>query len=467
MSNTKNKKLFPKKLWDLINDDKYNFCLRWSEDGQLVYLNRDDFEDSYLKTAENQFHTQKAISFVRQMNMYGFRKVDDCYYENDNFKRDCEHLLKNMIRKHPNKNQSSNEISLLDQQSISEISNTQSPRDLSMNLEMPANYPEMPANYSDMPTNYPEIPANYLNIGSENSNLNAFYALLSSMNNNLYQPIPQIQQNNQQNLAFDINRFSSLQQIYQQLLHQQDLATTQSDQMSCNDSISPEQTAQVLDKSSVSSSNKETSTSLLVRNKTQFNSSKTSKNMEGFKIGNRNVPHSGERLHTAYERIIPDTETVTKRRDNKTNRPFKRGVDSILDSNNNQSSESMIDTSKKIKIENSQEKQTSEHVIINKYAKNLVTQVALARDAKVDADVICRASWYTERFVETLFDTAQVIARHSNASCSTDSGSTIDNGSPIDDFIDDKEVEKYDINLNNLTSALKLLPSKLLKILKS
>lgn len=108
----KNKKLFPQKLWELINDDKYNFCLRWSEDGQLVYLNRDEFEDFYLKTAENQFHTQKAISFVRQMNMYGFRKVDDCYYENDNFKRDCEHLLKNMIRKHPNKNAANNSLEL-------------------------------------------------------------------------------------------------------------------------------------------------------------------------------------------------------------------------------------------------------------------------------------------------------------------------------------------------------------------
>lgn len=99
----KNKKLFPQKLWDLVNDRRYSFCLRWSEDGQLVYLNRDEFEDSYLRTADNQFHTQKAISFVRQMNMYGFKKVDDCYYENDNFKRDCKHLLKNMIRKHTNK----------------------------------------------------------------------------------------------------------------------------------------------------------------------------------------------------------------------------------------------------------------------------------------------------------------------------------------------------------------------------
>lgn len=99
----RNKKLFPQRLWDLIHDEKYQFCLRWSSDGQRVYLNRSDFESHYLKTASNQFHTQKAISFVRQMNMYGFKKVDDCYYENENFKRDCHHLLKNMVRRHSNR----------------------------------------------------------------------------------------------------------------------------------------------------------------------------------------------------------------------------------------------------------------------------------------------------------------------------------------------------------------------------
>lgn len=109
----KNKKLFPQRLWELIHDPKYNFCLRWSADGQQVYLNRNDFESHYLKTPNNQFHTQKAISFVRQMNMYGFRKVDDCYYENDNFKRNCPHLLKNMVRRHSNKNFFSNSSSLI------------------------------------------------------------------------------------------------------------------------------------------------------------------------------------------------------------------------------------------------------------------------------------------------------------------------------------------------------------------
>lgn len=95
----------------MIHDPKYNFCLRWSSDGQQVYLNRNDFEIHYLRTPDNQFHTQKAISFVRQMNMYGFRKVDDCFYENDNFKRDCPHLLRNLVRRHSNKNFFSSNVS--------------------------------------------------------------------------------------------------------------------------------------------------------------------------------------------------------------------------------------------------------------------------------------------------------------------------------------------------------------------
>ena len=101
----KNKKLFPQRLWDLIHDERYNHFLRWSGDGQRVYLNRNDFEEQYLKTSNNQFHTQKAISFVRQMNMYGFKKVDDSHYENDNFKRDCHHLIKNMVRRNSNRAQ--------------------------------------------------------------------------------------------------------------------------------------------------------------------------------------------------------------------------------------------------------------------------------------------------------------------------------------------------------------------------
>lgn len=110
--NNKNKKLFPQKLWELIHNPSVQHYLRWSDDGLRVYLNRSEFEAFYLKTQNNQFHTQKAISFVRQMNMYGFRKVDDRYYENDNFRRDQQHLLRNMFRRHPSKGRSSLSSSL-------------------------------------------------------------------------------------------------------------------------------------------------------------------------------------------------------------------------------------------------------------------------------------------------------------------------------------------------------------------
>lgn len=101
------KKLFPQRLWDLVNCDQYKNFLRWSEDGQRVYLNRREFEEQYLRTQHNQFHTQKAISFVRQMNMYGFKKVDDFHYENEFFKRGCHHLIKNMVRRNSNRPQAS------------------------------------------------------------------------------------------------------------------------------------------------------------------------------------------------------------------------------------------------------------------------------------------------------------------------------------------------------------------------
>lgn len=327
---TKNKKLFPKKLWDLINDNKYHYCLRWSDDGQLVYLNRDDFEDSYLKTAENQFHTQKAISFVRQMNMYGFRKVDDCYYENDNFKRDSEHLLKNMIRKHPNKNQINDggisppsfHTTGVSPQSFHDNgvspptfhSNAISPPLFHSNAISPPSFhndgvsPPSFHNNGDLSNSNL---ASQFNLQQEQNKLTAFYTLLSSINSNLYQSANHIPQGNQQNLAYDINSFP--------------------------------------------------------------------------------------------KKIIIDYENARN------------------NDNNNK--------------------------IANKYSRKLVTQVALNKAARVDSEVIAEASRYTEWFVETLFDTAQVIARHSNGSSSSDS-------------------TNENINLSDITSAVKLLPSKLPKILK-
>lgn len=676
----KNKKLFPQKLWELINDHKYNFCLRWSDDGQLVYLNRDDFEDSYLKTNENQFHTQKAISFVRQMNMYGFRKVDDCYYENDNFKRDCEHLLKNMIRKHPNKsNHHNNNNNNNDQQqhktnvlmvvpshhqqheipnflyrsntinsssvlhnpsahnhqqsqhfhhqqtpaaaaaataasllatpgsptsaaptafldtspatprlqqtnrnyplftgsqesdhdhlnrqrlfqqaaqmshhagrhfiaddrlnddslsvssgeyccsaessqaeTLTNVLDTQFPRDLSTTSStLPNSSPPLPTSTTTIvqPTD------GLLNVKQpqqpDNGNLNAFYALLSTISSNLYQSTPQMPSSHQ-NLSIDFNRFSNIHQLYQQILappsSQSDRSSAIHDNININHKLTGCNTSPVnllqkpqqinagknqeLPFNTLASSqllDHQTSTftpsSLLVRNKTI-----TDKNNRGSgeRLENNGYKSDGcllgDRSHEQSNAIVKsnpeysESVTTTKlRRDTKSNRAFKRSVDSILDSNNNSSNTKSSGISslqrvfsglsnKRIKLES--EKRTKENAAaekmssINTFARNLVTQVAYSRDTRVDPSVIWEASLYTERFVETLLDTAQVIARHSNGSGSTSDPLLITDSCPqIEDkeLTNDKEVERSNINLSDLTSAIKLLPSKLLKILE-
>lgn len=681
---TKNKKLFPKKLWDLINDEKYNFCLRWSDDGQLVYLNRDDFEDSYLKTAENQFHTQKAISFVRQMNMYGFRKVDDCYYENDNFKRDSEHLLKNMIRKHPNKNQNNGDISpssfdnlysrnnvstnsrittpstattptsllqqstnvsllapqnsidpsfpshlaypiysgsqlynnsrdsilanqhqrltinedslsssgdfccsagssqndtltsVLDridnstnqqfndlQNGLSEVENNanmtkrraaaqpnlhahhafldpfhfsqgNSPIGEGSGQNLMAanqyhnnqfgNFPSFNMNFNMMnlkplmatpnssPSHnenncdglnqqqnslqalYPDqreiikalmaqqhqqqsqtnshllgdlnatLPQSQFNFQQDHNNLGAFYSILASINSNLYRPADHILQGNQQNLAFDINRFPNLQQLYQNLLVQQEyLVPSESRQ----NSQTPRRSESSGFQSSAPNGTDSIVTSSIIQDKstsntlTQENISNESEN------GSKNGLKPNEKINDKNNGKLPsETDSSLKRRDNKANRSFKRSADSILDSHNNHGSEK-VNGFKKIIIEHENARNNDNNdKFVNKYAKNLVAQIASAKSARVDSDVIAEASRYTERFVETLFDTAQVIARHSNGSGSSDS---LSENRPIaedKESNDERETERQNINLSDITSAVKLLPSKLPKILK-
>jgi len=674
---TKNKKLFPQKLWDLINDAKYNFCLRWSDDGQLVYLNRDEFEDSYLRTSENQFHTQKAISFVRQMNMYGFRKVDDCYYENDNFKRNCEHLLRNMIRKHPNKGQPaaeevppflfressslssalpstnpqaaanfeaaaasilapsnflldcgqqrnskqtpfnrSDQISRtapahqaynsasqeqgehafsgtserLNDDSLSSsgdyscsiasgsseiLSNTldrtesnnhnlhengpaaetagmnhepqthhqldsftgfslNDPLNLfyrkdsfmndSMNIinrpenkarvSMPMKFEHQideiktsPLSYDDSLSNelsaFHQRDAQNVHHGHYNipasgrvcnkmfpsdlttanksaaqsnqtngGNLNLFYTLLSSINSNLYQPVAHLPEN-QQTLAFDFDKASVFRQVYQQILaNQERLASAETVSLPLN--LEPLQDPRILEHS--------LSVSTLGRDILSNALSTQHETLASLKYGDRTFPkdcavdyQSDNSYRDKHKSNAPltGTESVPReRRDAKTSRSFKRSIDSILDSNNNANIvRNRQDPSKKLKIHyNGDQIGTNlspEDLSVSEHAKNLVAEIAFSREARIDPKVISEVSRYTERFVETLFDTAQVIARHSNASASIDSNSGVE-GCNFTEELDQKnnrELEKSNISLSDLTSALKLLPSKISRII--
>lgn len=588
-NNAKNKKLFPKKLWDLINNEKYYYCLRWSEDGQLVYLNRDEFEDSYLKTAENQFHTQKAISFVRQMNMYGFRKVDDCYYENDYFKRGCEHLLKNMIRKHPNKNQQHQQPrQTFHQQQGQQLTSGDMmiPRHVLFNNSarthtqttsaspMDHNSGHMPAPplvRSQSPT--VAAPMNPLGAGAD---FQTFYALLSSLSNNLYGQQASLPNYQGSSFVFDTvgGQFPTAatlpQQIYQSLLTPQPRddgqvasashlysaasTTTRKDLPSHRGVASPIQAPKwanptassqtLLDRvtsatsllaSSTASSNTANDLSLKnLRNckdlRANFTSSPRSStpgdddDYSSSSSSSRSPPQRATNCPPmANDASSPDT--FAQRRDYRPVRSFKRSIDSILNSNDSDTNDNnnsnriaggritkpFLETSnKRSKLVFYQQQPTNDKLKqrptgegggggntnvnvsgANELAKNLVSEIALSRDALLDSNVLLEASKYTEGFVQTLFDTALVIARHSNGLnlsdymltasdatcqpkgmdqnvCDNNNGDEDDNDEAfsVGGQHDGPEYERSNISVSDLTSALKLLPSKLLKILK-
>ncbi|NXP19110.1 HSFY1 protein, partial [Scytalopus superciliaris] len=67
---------FPQKLWKMLGSGKFR-SIWWTEGGKCVAINKDLFEQEVLGREGPQqiFDTQKMRSFVRQLNAYGFTKM--------------------------------------------------------------------------------------------------------------------------------------------------------------------------------------------------------------------------------------------------------------------------------------------------------------------------------------------------------------------------------------------------------
>lgn len=112
---------FPGKLWHLVNDP--HICsICWETSGEEIIIYGQAFEAEVLLSHNRWinyfFKTKHFSSFIRQLNLYGFRKVHPTldifeqqpvssvmayphHFQNPNFKRDKPELLVNLKRQTP------------------------------------------------------------------------------------------------------------------------------------------------------------------------------------------------------------------------------------------------------------------------------------------------------------------------------------------------------------------------------
>ncbi|NXW41007.1 HSFY1 protein, partial [Nyctiprogne leucopyga] len=67
---------FPQKLWLMVESDQFQ-SIWWSQGGKCVAINEERFKEEVLgrEGPLRVFAMQKMKSFIRQLNFYGFTKV--------------------------------------------------------------------------------------------------------------------------------------------------------------------------------------------------------------------------------------------------------------------------------------------------------------------------------------------------------------------------------------------------------
>ncbi|XP_033114466.1 heat shock transcription factor-like isoform X2 [Anneissia japonica] len=112
---------FPGKLWRLVNNNLFR-SIQWSPEGTSIVINSGLFKSEVLSGGEyGVFKTTNFTSFVRQLNLYGFRKTNICsksaggeaaeihYFQHTFFIRNRSDLLCNVRRSSTTKRRSYDE----------------------------------------------------------------------------------------------------------------------------------------------------------------------------------------------------------------------------------------------------------------------------------------------------------------------------------------------------------------------
>ncbi|NXU93596.1 HSFY1 protein, partial [Xiphorhynchus elegans] len=67
---------FPQKLWKMLESDQFR-SIWWSEGGKYIAIDEELFKEEVLgrEGPQQVFHTQSIKSIIRQLNFYGFTKM--------------------------------------------------------------------------------------------------------------------------------------------------------------------------------------------------------------------------------------------------------------------------------------------------------------------------------------------------------------------------------------------------------
>lgn len=66
---------FPGKLWRMVNSCNSG-AIGWSQSGHTIIIHQSKFKHEYLDPPNSIFKTNNIGSFIRQLNLYGFRKLN-------------------------------------------------------------------------------------------------------------------------------------------------------------------------------------------------------------------------------------------------------------------------------------------------------------------------------------------------------------------------------------------------------